>query len=138
MGEGILRSLIEDRSVSVASAGTADIPTIPASPLARDVADAHGVDLSGHRSRYLTPGIAAGSDLILAMAREHLDAIARLAPKAAARAHLLSEYADGSDIDVPDPIGGPLEEYETVYEMIESLLHHALPRIVQEAEEKDR
>lgn len=141
MGEGILRSLLESesvRGVEVASAGTVDIPTIPASPLARDVAAAHGIDLSDHRSRHLTAEAAVASDLILAMTREHLDWIIGIAPDVGDRAFLLSEYADGKDIDVPDPIGGPLVEYETVYDMIENLLRRGLPRIVEAAGEKGR
>jgi len=141
MGEGILRSLLESegvRTVEVASAGTADIPTIPASPLARDVAAAHGIDLSDHRSRHLTAEAAMASDLILAMTREHLSWIIGIAPEVGDRAFLLSEYADGKDIDIPDPIGGPLVEYETVYDMIENLLRRGLPRIVEAAGEKGR
>ena len=51
-------------------------------------------------------------------------------PDAAERIHLLSLFADGTDADVPDPIGGPVEEYESAYRMIESYLKSAFPKIV--------
>jgi len=131
MAEGILRSLVADeRGIVVRSAGTSGIDGMPASPLAREVSATHGVDLSGHRSRGLTERLATGWDLILGMTRDHVDRIEEAAPLCRGRIFLLSEFADGSDVDVPDPIGGPREEYEQVFEMTERYIRAALPRIM--------
>lgn len=136
MAEGILRSLVAARrGIRVGSAGTAEIDGMPASPLARQVSAEHGVDISGHRSRGLAGRLATGWDLVLGMTREHVDHVERTAPTYRGRVFLLSEFADGSDVDVPDPIGGPREEYEEVYETIERYLEAALPRITSMAGE---
>ena len=64
------------------------------------------------------------------MTEMHVDELRARFPEAGDRIHLLSLYADGSDVDVPDPIGGPVEEYESAYRMIEGYLTSALPKIV--------
>lgn len=138
LAEGILKALLpaEPRGrILVGSAGTAGIGGAPATSLAREVALTHGIDLSGHRSSELERAGIDGADLILAMAREHEDAIVALAPGARARTFLLSEVAGAGRRDVPDPVGGTREEYEAVYRTLLTRLRKALPRIVAMAEE---
>ncbi len=132
MGEGILRKLVASvprANVEVSSAGTLGIEGAPATDEAIEVARRHGVDIGGHLSRAVTPDRVERADLILGMTALHVDELRRRFPAAVDRVHLLSVFADGSDVDVPDPIGGPTEEYERAYEMIEALLGSALPRI---------
>jgi len=50
--------------------------------------------------------------------------------------YLLSEFADGSQEDVPDPIGAGEDEYERVYGMLERFLSASLGRILMLAERK--
>jgi len=133
MGEGILRELalrVPDAGIVVASAGTLGIVGAPATDEATTVARSHGVDISGHASSALTAELMRTFDLILAMTELHVDELAQRFPDAAGRTHLLSLFADGSDTDVPDPIGGPVEEYQSAYRMIEGYLTSALPKIV--------
>ena len=133
MAEGVLRSLIPEVSggeILVSSAGTADLVGMPATENAQVVCREHGVDISGHESRALTRETLARADLVLAMTRAHEDHILSAAPGAAERTFLLSRFADGSDEDVPDPIGGPRDEYERAFDMIDSFLRSALPKIL--------
>jgi protein-tyrosine-phosphatase len=134
MAEGILRSLIpEGRRVEIAvsSAGTADLRGAHATEHAQTVCLEHGVDIGGHRSRGLTGEMLSGSDLILGMTHAHVNFVGSLDPDASGRTFLLSEFADGSDHDVPDPIGGSMEEYRAAYDMIEGHLAKALPAIIE-------
>ena len=138
MAEGILRSLVPDpRSgdVLVESAGTAGLVGVPATEYARSVCLEHGVDIGSHMSSALTRMLLGRSNLVLAMTRMHGDYIASVDPDAAGRTFLLSEFADGSDVDVPDPIGAPREDYESVFEMMEGYLKRALPAIMKLAGE---
>ncbi len=133
MGEGILRDLARratEAEVEVASAGTLGIVGAPATDEAVQVARSHGVDISGHASSAVTGEMLESFDLVLAMTELHVEELAQRFPDAADRTHLLSLFADGSDTDVPDPIGGPVEEYESAYTMIEGYLTSALPKIV--------
>ena len=139
MAEGMLRAMLEREGasgVSVGSAGTAGIEGMPATAPAVAVTAEHGIDLSGHVSRALTRELAEASDLILAMTRGHEQDILATAPSVEGRVFLLSEFAGVGDADVPDPIGGPEEEYREVYGMLDEMLEAAVPRIVKAAEEK--
>jgi protein-tyrosine phosphatase len=138
LAEGILRALVptDAPSITVASAGTAGFDGAPATRLARDVARSHGVDISAHRSSALMRRALEEADLVLAMTREHEDDVLSLAPDARKQTFLLSEFASGEREDVPDPVGGTLEDYEAVYAMLDGYLRKALPRIVAMAEGK--
>jgi protein-tyrosine-phosphatase len=138
LAEGILKALLpEERCgrILVSSAGTIGVGGAPATSLAQEVALTHGIDLSAHRSSELTRTGIEGAGLILAMTREHEDDVVALAPGAKARTFLLSEFAGAGRRDVPDPVGGTLEEYEAVYRMLVEHLRKALPRIITLAEE---
>ncbi len=133
MGEGILRELAgrsPGAGLVAASAGTLGIVGAPATAEAVQVARSHGIDISGHASGALTDETMQSADLVLAMTELHVDELRQRFPDAVDRTYLLSIYADGSDTDVPDPIGGPMEEYERAYGMIEAYLTSALPKIV--------
>lgn len=136
MAEGTLRALLEPEpaaGIEVSSAGTLGIEGAPATREAVAVAAEAGVDISGHRSSALTVPRVDRADLILAMARHHVDEIVALVPDAEPRTHLLAEYAGRGDLDVPDPIGGDLDEYRRAYRLIRELLSAAVPRIIREA-----
>ena len=94
------------------------------------VARTHGVDISEHASSATTADAMASADLVLAMTEIHVEELRGRFPDAKDKIQLLSVFADGSDVDVPDPIGGPVEEYESAYRMIEGYLTSALPKIV--------
>jgi protein-tyrosine phosphatase len=134
IAEGLLRSMLEELptgGLEVRSAGTAGYEGAPATTLAREVSSDHGVDVSGHRSSALSADSIRRADLVLGMTREHVDRILELAPEARGRVFLLSDFADGTDRDVPDPIGGTRREYERIYSMIRRYLETALPRILE-------
>ena len=133
MGEGILRGLVgrtPDAGIDVRSAGTLGIVGAPASDEAVRVARSHGVDISRHASSSANAANVEAADVVLAMTEMHVEELRERFPEAADRIHLLSMYADGSDIDVPDPVGGPVEEYESAYRMIAGYLTSALPKIL--------
>ena len=80
----------------------------PAADEAVEVARAYGADLTGHRSRPLTPDLAAQADYLIAMTRGHLLALADRYRGLAARPRLLSPAGD----DLADPVGCPQAVYE--------------------------
>jgi protein-tyrosine phosphatase len=139
MAEGILRSVVPLEfagDVVTGSAGTAMLDGLLPAPNAVSVMSEHGIDITPHRGRGLHPEIVDGADLILAMTAIHVGEIRDAAPGAREKTHLLSEFAGGVSKDVPDPIGGPREEYEKVYDMLSEMITEALPRIIALAKEK--
>lgn len=119
MAEGLCRKLLaerlqcppeklEDRGIVVLSAGVAAMAGGRASPEAVQVLRAQGIDLREHESQPLTAQLVKHADHILAMTRSHRQAILAEWPAAADRVRLVSQ----DQSDVPDPIGGPPEQYE--------------------------
>jgi protein-tyrosine phosphatase len=95
MAEGFLRKsltdVLGDAAPEVSSSGTAGWEGSEAMPEAVAAAAELGVDISGHRGRRLQAGMAETADLVLCMAREHVDAIVRTTPSVAARTFTLKE-----------------------------------------------
>ena len=92
MAEAILRVRLRERDaeIRVSSAGI-DAWAGSATENSILAMSEFGLDLSSHRSRKVTPEIIAGSDLILAMTRNHFDRITRLCPDAFNRTFMPSE-----------------------------------------------
>jgi protein-tyrosine-phosphatase len=135
MAEAIARARAEALGwthVEFASAGTGAMEGAPASGGAVRVAAAHGLDLEHHASRPLTPEKADRADLILAMSPSHLMSIVDLG--VGERAALLTSYAgghptDAREVSIPDPVGGPDEEYEETFALLEDLIEKVLARL---------
>jgi len=85
IAEGMLRAALIARlgegAPVVSSTGTMGWEGSGADPSSVLAAAERGVDISGHRAREVRPEDAFGADLVLAMAREHADAMRNLVPK---------------------------------------------------------
>lgn len=135
MAEAIARRELEALGwdhVQVSSAGVGAGEGYPASGGALRTAEHHGLDLSGHRSTLVTPELLDTVDLVLTMSPSHLMRVMDLG--AADRSALLTSFAAGEDPDgvpdsVLDPFGGPDEEYEATYLLLEMLVERALRRL---------
>ena len=135
MAEVIARSRIEERGwtqVQVRSAGVGAWDGSPASGGALRAATANGLDLSGHTSTYLTPELVESSDLILTMSAGHLARALELG--AGERVAMLTAFAEDLEegevvAGIPDPIGGPDEEYAATFAALDDLIDRALTRL---------
>lgn len=129
MAESMMRKMIADRKkikpselhdhgVVLASAGISAAMGARPSPEAVAVLSKMGMDLSDHESQPLTGHLIHRADLILAMTRAHRSAIIADWPEAAERTKPLCH----DWTDVPDPIGGPPEQYRRCAEQIKAAL----------------
>ena len=84
IAEGLLRAALAarlgDAAPRVTSAGTMGWEGSGADPHSVEAAAERGVDISAHRARMLRPSEVEEADLVLAMAREHEEAVRALAP----------------------------------------------------------
>jgi protein-tyrosine-phosphatase len=123
--------------IVVGSAGTHAAQGMPASENTRAVLAAAGLGLEEHRSRPVTSRLLDETDLVLAISREHRQAVVALNPGAAERTFVLSEFlaSPGEDesLAVHDPIGGSLEIYEETFRRIGAHLDRVLPEILSRA-----
>ena len=133
LAEGIARAELEARgwkNVRVGSAGLAASAGDAASREAVVVARRHGVDLSEHRSRPLTPELTQWADLILGMGPSHLAAIERMG--GAGKGATIGDFAAGADgfgYPVRDPFGGSEAVYEDTYQELRGLITSVFDRL---------
>jgi protein-tyrosine phosphatase len=85
---------------TVTSAGIAALVGRPADPIAVELLQERGLDLSGHRARQLTEELVMGVDLVIAMSQGQVRSVEAMAPRARGRVHRLGRWGD---FDVPDP-----------------------------------
>lgn len=98
-------------SVRVISAGVAAYPGDPASDLAIKAMAKVKIDLSGHRTRPLSPQLLEISDLVLTMTSGHLQTIQHRYPDIEVPIFRFREWVSGGSQEVPDPFGGSLDDY---------------------------
>lgn len=115
--------------VAVDSAGTGDWHVgAPMDAGARAELARRGYDGAGHRARQFQPSWFADCDLVLAMDRRNLANLRRMAPDAEARSRLAlfrsfdpragGPGGDPHQGEVPDPFGGPPEEYALALDLL--------------------
>src|SRR5262245_11619923 len=109
---------LDDRGIVVMSAGISAAPGGRAAAEAIQTVAQWKLDLSQHESQPLSDRIVRFADLIITMTRGHREAILEQWPDAEPRVHPIS----GGRGDVPDPIGGPLEQYRRCAEQLDAYL----------------
>lgn len=123
--------------VEVGSAGIAAFPGSPVSGGALRVSAAHGIDLSSHRSSYLTRELVASADVILGMSEHHVAAAEQLGGEGKTRLITEFEIPELSGGAVPsqgvlDPIGGDDALYEETFQQLKRLTERALQSLAAE------
>ncbi len=123
MAEGIFRHAVQGRGhYQVLSAGLGAMDGQPPSPHAVQAVKELGIDISGQRSRMLTPELVESADYLFGMTHSHIDTIMMLYPPAAEKTFLLREFdetLDWYEKDISDPIGGSYEVYLNCRDQIE-------------------
>lgn len=122
------------KRIFVMSAGVAAVEGTSATFETRSVLRNNGMDISGHRATRLTDEMIRHAELIFVMEEMHREEILKRVPEAASKMFLLhtfgveSNAAAGTDPNIVDPIGKPLEVYEvcfsTVKEAVERVVKH--------------
>ena len=119
---GCKQDELPDHGYFVSSAGIAASYGAPASPESATLAAERGANLDTHESQPLTERLLNHADFVYTMTRSHRQAIVTRRPEVADRVRVLA--SDGGD--VPDPIGGGMDEYERCRDAIETHLNRIL------------
>jgi len=124
LAEGIFKHML----VNAGRAGEFDIDSAGTggwhqgnSPDSRaiSVAQAHGIDISAQRARRISAGDFDRFDLILALDRDNLRNLEKIATDTnIGKLHLFNRYALATDEDIPDPYYGGRDGFERVYTML--------------------
>jgi protein-tyrosine-phosphatase len=133
MAEVLFKKLVRDKDEEdlwrVESAGVWAYSGSPATDNAQRAMMERGLDLSGHRSQPATNELLSQSDLIVAMTREHKEALLEQMPALEGKTLLLREIA-GEKGDFADPVGGDITVYRSAADEIESLLEQGYPNLL--------
>ena len=124
MAEGIFRhkaDLTGRGDLTTASMGIHGLPDEPASEPAREVCEAHGIDISAHRSRSISGEELQQSDLILCMEPGHRKFVQTFFPWHRQRVFLLGAWPGKQTRKsvIKDPIGAPMAVYRMIFEVID-------------------
>jgi len=134
MAAAIMRRRIADLNledeIEVLSAGVWAEDGHGASPNAIATLAGRGMDLTGHRSRLLTPALLGEADIVLVMEEAHRRSLFYLAPQHLSRIFLLTEMS-GRHADVADPYGGSMEGYVRTVDELEALIDAGMPMILR-------
>ncbi len=124
MAEGLLKHMIgSDYGWEISSAGICAANGVTASPNAVEALREHGMKISGHRSRHLTPELIKEADLLVVMTGEHRNAILAISPESAGKVFLLKSFGiPQSTLDIYDPVGEALDVYRRVRDEIDAAL----------------
>jgi len=117
-------------AVSIESAGTSATAGQPASEGSRRVAEAEGLDLSGHRSRAVTPELLRRADLVLVMSASHRAAVLAMGASSE-RVHVVSEWPPPGEpgLAVFDPFGASYEAYEECWRRLQQHARRIAPHV---------
>ena len=136
MAEAILKRLVSERPDAtqwhIESAGTWAINGRSAAELAQYVMQSMGMDISTHKSQPVTQDLIQRFDLILTMESNHKEGLIAGFKYDTNRIYMISEMV-GLVMDIPDPIGCQLEDYEETAHMLEHMLTDGLEWIYQKA-----
>ncbi|MCB1202702.1 MAG: low molecular weight protein arginine phosphatase [Verrucomicrobiae bacterium] len=130
MAEGFLRHMAGEHpgEIEVGSAGLGAMDDMPPSRNSVIAMKEEGIDISRQRSRMLTPEMVEEYTHIFGLGSGHVETIRAYFPEAQEKTFVLREFvAAGLDVEVPDPIGGDLDEYR----LTRNLIKEAMPSILR-------
>ncbi len=134
MAEALFKDILEkkerDLNINVKSAGIYAMEGSPATRQAIDVMKNRNIDLTKHKSKLITNNMINSADLILTMTSSHKDALLKIKPDIYNKVFTLKEYANvNSNIDIMDPYGMPVAEYEKTAKEIKEAIVKTLEKI---------
>ena len=136
LAEGVFRHLVEQEGLSerffIDSCGTSGYHAgDPPDPGSVRVAAAHGIDLSGQRSRRLLASDLQSFDRVVCMDASNLRNARLLGT---GRIDRLRDWDPEGQGDVPDPWGGGFDGFEQVYRIIHRCCEALLEELRREGD----
>ena len=131
MAEGFLRHMAKKAGldIEVGSAGIGAMDDMTPSRNSVISMKEEGIDISRQLSRMLTPEMMEEYTHVFGLGTGHVDAIRSYFPESQEKTFVLREFVadEGLDLEVPDPIGGDLDEYR----LTRNLIKEAMPSILR-------
>ncbi len=132
MAEYAFKKLVKDTTIEyieINSAGTAAMPHYTIFGDLKEVMNENKLDFHEHSPTLLNEDILKETNLALVMTRFHKEDINRRFPFYKDKVFLLSDYANGLDSDIEDPIGRGKDAYEKSYKIIYRYLEKIVKKL---------
>lgn len=120
MAQGLAKHCFQDK-IDVISAGISAQAGDEASRHTVKVLQEKGIDISGHRAVRLTREMVAAADLVLTMTKAQQSYLSALYPEFSGKIRCLGDW-HSPEKEIPDPWGGPVEQYRRCAREIEKML----------------
>ena len=117
VGEALLKRHLPHKQI--ASAGLGALVGQGVEPTARQLAEADGLDVSGHQARQLTVEMLQQHELILVMSEGQRLAVGELLPAALGKTMLFGRW-EPEPWDIPDPYRKSPELFQHVHQRLTS------------------
>jgi protein-tyrosine-phosphatase len=134
MAAAIFKKILKEKGYVdewiVESAGTWSLEDQPAAEKTQKVLRNRGIDISDHRSRGVNRQLLDSFDLILTMEEGQKEALRVEFPEFATKIFLLSEVADAK-VNIDDPIGLSLVDFEETAKQLELYLEKGFTKIIE-------
>lgn len=115
VAEAMLRRALPAKQFG--SAGLGALVGQGVEPSARELAEAEGLDVSGHQARQLTREMLVAADLILVMSQGQRRAVGELAPQVLGKTMTLGRWLPGEP-EIPDPYRKSREAFEYAHRLL--------------------
>jgi protein-tyrosine phosphatase len=103
-------------NIDIASAGVGALVGYKADPMAKELMNDQGIEMSMHRARQLNTKLLNEYNLILVMEKGHINVVHNISPSSKGKVHLLGKW---SDFEISDPYMQSRREFELALELIE-------------------
>lgn len=143
MAESYFNRLVEqgglEELMGAESAGTWAFDGASAAELSRQVCAENGLDVSRHRSQSIDLHLMKSADLVLCMAQEHKNDLARVFPHLREKIFTLKEFQPRISVElasIADPYGKSIEQYRETFGIIAREIRRIFPLVRQQAQAK--
>ncbi|NMC27182.1 MAG: low molecular weight protein arginine phosphatase [Syntrophomonadaceae bacterium] len=122
---------LASKNIEVSTAGLFAQEGGQASPLAKQVMQEIGLDISPHRTTPLQTALLTEADLILTMTETQKDLLQRMRGDLNLPVYTLAEYAGDAALEVPDPYGQDINAYRHTLAQLDYLVDRLLRKIIE-------
>lgn len=126
VAEALLKANLPGKTIE--SAGLGALVGHEADPIAAELAQQEGLDLTEHQGRQVTAEQLRRADLILVMSEGQRAQVRAQDPTAAGKTMLLTHWLPGRP-DIPDPYKKSREAFEHVHQMLQDSVEAWLPKL---------
>lgn len=129
MAEALLKRSLPEKTIQ--SAGLSALVGHPADPIAIQLMQEEGLDITDHRAQQVNGYLISGADLILTMDTEQKHDVERRYPVSRGKVFRLGEFARFAQFDVADPYREGIDSFRRAHRLIVAGIEEVSMRLAE-------